>query len=133
MRAEVKLQQYRSALEKYNKAFERGVPPVHYPLRTDYGIVRPEEIFVAERIEKMFPKPDPKNLPPAPLYIVREFTDQDLMPFGRHVGKPMSEVPPAYLHFLWKSGMKNDMRSSVADYIRRNLERYKKRYKSSDW
>lgn len=61
MRSEVKLQKYKAALADYNDKFSRGNPPIHYPLRSDFGIVRPEEIFVAERIEMKFPNPNIKK------------------------------------------------------------------------
>jgi hypothetical protein len=47
--------------------------------------------------------------------------DTSLMPFGKHKGIPMQDVPVNYLHYLWTNGMKNDFQSNVADYIRRNL------------
>lgn len=43
------------------------------------------------------------------------------MPFGKFKGKPMSDVPVSYLHWLWNSGKKEDKQCAVADYIRRNL------------
>lgn len=32
--------------------------------------------------------------------------DTDQIAFGMHRGKPMSDVPASYLHYLWSSGMK---------------------------
>lgn len=58
-----KLESYRNALKDYMKKYNKGVPPIHWPLRTDYGILDEQEIFVAVRIEKEFPKPDMKNIP----------------------------------------------------------------------
>lgn len=51
--------------------------------------------------------------------------DTDPMPFGKHKGFPMQDVPTGYLHWLWSNGMKDDKASNVADYIRRNLNALK--------
>lgn len=58
--------------------------------------------------------------------------DTSLMPFGKHRGKPMSDVPASYLHYLWQNGMKNEQ-SPVADYIRRNLDALKLENKDLIW
>lgn len=50
-----------------------------------------------------------------------QLEDTDPMPFGKHRGLPMSDVPASYLHYLWVNGLRDDKRSSVANYIRRNL------------
>lgn len=47
--------------------------------------------------------------------------DSSIMPFGKFKGKPMSDVPVSYLHWLWNNGKKEDKQCAVADYIRRNL------------
>lgn len=47
-------------------------------------------------------------------------TDDSLMPFGKHKGIPMSDVPVGYLHWLWNNGAKNQQ-TSIAVYIRENL------------
>lgn len=47
--------------------------------------------------------------------------DLSPMPFGKHEGTPMQDVPAAYLHYLWTKGLKSDSTSSVHDYIQRNL------------
>lgn len=51
-------------------------------------------------------------------------TDTDKMPWGKHVGKPMQEVPASYLLYLHEN-MK-DFKGEVADYIKENLETIKK-------
>ena len=58
--------------------------------------------------------------------------DQDKMPFGKHKGKLMQEVPASYFHYLWQNGMKNEQ-GNVADYIRRNLESLKKEHADGVW
>jgi Putative quorum-sensing-regulated virulence factor len=55
------------------------------------------------------------------------------MPFGKHKGKPMQDVPASYLHFLWSSGFKDNYDSNVADYIRRNLNALKQEYGDGVW
>jgi uncharacterized protein (DUF3820 family) len=55
------------------------------------------------------------------------------MPFGKHEGEWMQEVPASYLHYLWTNGKREDMRCPVADYIRRNLEALKKEHKDGLW
>lgn len=46
--------------------------------------------------------------------------DESFMPFGKHKGMRMQDVPASYLHYLWHNGMKAES-TSVADYIRKNL------------
>ena len=49
--------------------------------------------------------------------------DDDLMPFGKHKGIPMQDVPADYLYYLWHNGMKNQTKTSnVAKYIEDNLD-----------
>jgi len=50
-----------------------------------------------------------------------ELTDTDPMPFGKHKGEPMQDVPANYLHWLWVNGKKDDNRCPVANYIRKNI------------
>lgn len=59
--------------------------------------------------------------------------DSDKMPFGKHKGIPMSDVPASYLHYLWWNGLKDDKRSDVADYIRRNLNAIKMESRDLIW
>ena len=62
-----------------------------------------------------------------------EFNDTDLMPFGKHIGVPMQDIPASYLHYLWTNGMESDKLSPVAGYIRRNLNALKKEYPDGIW
>lgn len=60
--------------------------------------------------------------------------DLDKMPFGVHKDKPMQEVPASYLHWLWTSGKKHEVRvCPVANYIYRNLDALKKEHKDGIW
>ena len=51
-----------------------------------------------------------------------KLSDTDPMPFGKHAGVPMQDVPAAYLFYLWTNGKENDRQCPVADYIRRNKD-----------
>lgn len=62
-----------------------------------------------------------------------ELQDTDPMPFGKHRGEPMQDVPANYLHYLWTSGKREDRRCPVADYIRRNLSALQQEYKDGIW
>lgn len=62
-----------------------------------------------------------------------ELQDTDLMPFGKHRGEPMQDVPANYLHYLWTNGKKEDRRCPVADYIRRNISALQQKYKNGIW
>ena len=59
--------------------------------------------------------------------------DTDKMPFGMHKGRPMSDVPASYFHYLWTSGKKDDKVCPVADYIRRNLNALMTEHKDGIW
>ena len=54
---------------------------------------------------------------------IEPFQDTDLMPFGKHKGEPMSDVPARYLFYLWNNGLKAQVRTHrVAAYIWENLD-----------
>lgn len=59
--------------------------------------------------------------------------DDSPMPFGKHRGIPMRDVPASYLHWLWQDGLKNDRRSPVACYIRANLNALKEEHPDGLW
>lgn len=59
--------------------------------------------------------------------------DIDPMPFGKHKGIPMQDVPASYFHYLWSNGLRLDRNSPVADYIRRNLTALKKEHPDGIW
>lgn len=59
--------------------------------------------------------------------------DTDPMPFGKHKGMPMQDVPASYLHWLWTTGKKDDQRCQVADYIRRNLSALRTEHSDGIW
>lgn len=68
-----------------------------------------------------------------PNFMPKELQDTDLMPFGKYRGKPMSDVPASYFHYLWTTGLKDHMQSDVAYYIRRNLSALKKEHPDGIW
>ncbi len=64
---------------------------------------------------------------------MQELTDTDPMPFGKHKGVPMQDVPASYLHYLWTHGKEQDRRCPVADYIRRNLNALRSEHTDGIW
>lgn len=59
--------------------------------------------------------------------------DLDPMPFGKHKGVPMQDVPASYLHWLWVNGKSGDKLCPVSDYIRRNLTALAKEHPDGIW
>ena len=54
---------------------------------------------------------------------IKPFQDTDLMPFGKHKGHQMQEVPASYLLWLWNNGLSQETATSnVAAYIEENLQ-----------
>jgi uncharacterized protein (DUF3820 family) len=47
-------------------------------------------------------------------------TDMSLMPFGKHKGEKMSEVPVKYLHWLYTNTEKKPFNTGVFTYIKKN-------------
>lgn len=64
---------------------------------------------------------------------VEELTDLSPMPFGKHRGEAMQDVPASYLHWLWTEGGNGNMHGPVADYIRRNLHALKQEHRDGVW
>lgn len=65
---------------------------------------------------------------------MKELTDTDLMPFGKHKDKAMQDVPARYLHYLWTNGMSDEWEtSSVGQYIHRNLDCLKQEHPDGIW
>lgn len=60
--------------------------------------------------------------------------DTDRMPWGKHKGELMQDVPASYLHYLWQNGLKNETWTNpVAHYISRNIDALKKEYPDGLW
>jgi uncharacterized protein (DUF3820 family) len=51
--------------------------------------------------------------------MVTEFTDSTPMPFGKHKGKAMANVPAVYLLWLHQQGCSHD---GIRKYISENYE-----------
>jgi len=51
------------------------------------------------------------------------------MPFGKHKGAPMQDVPASYLFWLWI----NDVQEPVKGYIKENLNELKQDYPDGIW
>ena len=65
---------------------------------------------------------------------MKNLTENDLMPFGKHKGERMEEVPADYLHWLWTNGLSEETKtSSVAAYIEENLSALKKEHPDGIW
>ena len=66
-----------------------------------------------------------------------QLQDNDPMPFGKHKGTPMIEVPAQYLHWCWnneRDPLKNKVKvDPVADYIKRNMLELMDEYKDGIW
>ncbi len=63
-----------------------------------------------------------------------DLTDTSPMPFGKHKGCPMQDVPASYLFWLWTAqGMEHNHLDPVAGYIRKNLESLKQEYTDGIW
>jgi len=55
------------------------------------------------------------------------------MPFGKHKGEPMQDVPASYLHWLWSNGKQSDKSCPVAAYIRENINALKQEHPDGIW
>lgn len=47
--------------------------------------------------------------------------DQSEMPFGKHKGKKMEDVPASYLLWLWDNGVWSDTAHVLHSYLRNNF------------
>lgn len=61
---------------------------------------------------KLDPPPDDPNA----------LTDESPMPFGKHTGIRMGDVPGSYFAWLWGNGMARQTTSPVHKYIVKNIE-----------
>jgi len=64
---------------------------------------------------------------------MQKLSDTDKMPFGKHTGAPMQDVPASYLHWLWSNGKKEDKLCPVADYIRCNMHALQSEHSDGIW
>lgn len=56
------------------------------------------------------------TVPPTPP-PERPLTDDDRMPFGKHVGTRLGDVPDGYLRWLWWQGRYHESVGPLRDYI----------------
>jgi hypothetical protein len=65
----------------------------------------------------------------------KQLEDDSPMPWGKHFGTPMEDVPADYLFFLWtERGKERQVKSCpVADYIQRNLETLEEEWPDGVW
>ena len=62
------------------------------------------------------------------------FEDTDLMPFGKHKGTPMQDVPADYFHWLWFNGKKDEVNTCpIAKYIKRSIPAFKIENRNLIW
>ena len=64
---------------------------------------------------------------------MKKLEDMDEMPFGKHRGILMRDVPASYLHYLWITGKESDKQCPVTNYIRRNLMALKIEHPDGVW
>lgn len=65
-----------------------------------------------------------------------KLTDTDPMPWGKHKGTPMQDVPADYLHYMWTQRgleLRRAGQCEVADYIRANLDALAMEHKDGIW
>lgn len=62
---------------------------------------------------------------------IKEYDDLTPMPFGKHKGEPLQDVPAHYLHWLWIQKPLYDRK--LEDYIKRNISALKKEYPDGIW
>lgn len=62
--------------------------------------------------------------------VVETLTDLSPMPFGKHKGQLMQDVPASYLFWLWTEGCNNPQ---VKQYIESNLPALKKELPDAIW
>lgn len=65
-----------------------------------------------------------------------DLKDTDPMPFGKHKGTPMQDVPASYMFWLWTAaehGAAKNHWSPVSKYIRKNLTAFEQEYPDGTW
>ncbi len=59
------------------------------------------------------------------------YSDLDLMPFGKHKGEPLQDVPASYLHYLWSQKPISDLK--LENYIHNSLSALKEELPDALW
>lgn len=58
----------------------------------------------------------------------------DLMPWGKHAGRPLQEIPAKYLHWLWTGkDYKSKHMNPLARYIRNSIDDLEEEYPDGIW
>lgn len=60
------------------------------------------------------------------------YEDDDLMNFGCHVNKRLSDVPASYFHWIWTNRIRPDD-EKLHNYIYNNLHALKQDYPDGIW
>ena len=60
-------------------------------------------------------------------------SEESLMPFGKHKGEKMSEVPVAYLHWLYTNTEKKPFNRGVFTWIKKNKASLEEKYPDELW
>lgn len=61
-------------------------------------------------------------------------TDTDPMPYGKHKGKPMGDIPASYYHWIWTKFAKDKVgQDAVADYISQNMGALQQEHPDGIW
>ena len=60
-------------------------------------------------------------------------THEDPMPFGKHKGTPMKDVPASYLFYLWTNGISNEPHNPVFGYINDNIKELEQSHPDGIW
>jgi uncharacterized protein (DUF3820 family) len=61
----------------------------------------------------------------------RFYEDLDLMPFGKHRGERLQDVPASYFHWLWQQRPLSDIK--LEQYIQNNLPALKIEHPDGIW
>lgn len=61
---------------------------------------------------------------------IEELNDLSPMPFGKHSGEAMQDVPASYLHWLWTNDCSN---IPVRRYIQKNIVVLKDEFPDGIW
>lgn len=90
------------------------------------------DVRACARIYKWLQNPDLAKEQPKvrPVTGVLELTDDSPMPFGKHKGRPMKDVPADYLHWLYTDGCNNPL---VTAYIKSRMNALKKETPNKIW
>lgn len=59
------------------------------------------------------------------------YNDDSKMPFGKHKGELLQDVPASYLHWLWTQSPLSDIK--LYNYIHNNRDALKKEYPDGVW